>query len=439
MQAAGVTCSDCHEPHSLKLRAQGNALCAQCHPAERYDRASHTHHAPDSPAGECVSCHMPVTTFMQIDGRHDHRFRVPRPDLSVRLGVPNACTDCHADRSAEWAAGTLRTWFPEVRDRTADFADALHEAETGAPGTRGDLSRVIGDPRQPAIVRASALRALAPWLTPGTLPPVVDSLDDFDQLVRMAAVEAMAQLDPQRQAHYLGPLLDDPVLAVRIEAAAALAGAGERLLDPGPRTAFAAALEETLASLRFNADRPDATVNLGNLYRRRVDVDTAAAAYRRAIELDADFVAAYANLSDLERQRGDESTAVATLRVGLERIPDSAELQHALGLALVRAGRRSEAQALLESAARQAPETARYSHVLAVALHDWGQPGQAHEWLERSLQRHPRDRDLLTTLALYRLEAGERDAARALVQRLQELDPGSPAVRELSRYVSGER
>ena len=438
MQAAGVTCSDCHEPHSLKLRAQGNALCAQCHPAERYDRASHTHHAANGSAGECVACHMPVTTFMQVDGRHDHRFRVPRPDLSVRFGVPNACTDCHADRDAEWAATTLHTWFPEARDRTADFADALHEAQVGAPGTREDLSRVIGDPRQPAIVRASALRALAPWLTAETLPPVVASLDDPDPLVRMAAVEAMAPLDPPRQAQHLGALLDDPVLAVRIEAASALAGAGERLLDPARRIAFAAALEETLASLRFNADRPDASVNLGNLYRRRGDLDAAATAWRRAIGLDAGFVAAWVNLADLERQRGDEPAALATLRSGLERVPDSAELQHALGLALVRAGRRDEAQALLESAARQAPETARYSHVLAVALHDWGQPARAREWLERSLQRHPFDRDLLTTLALYRIEAGERDAARALVQRLRELDPASHAVRELSRYVGAE-
>src|SRR6185436_5135828 len=31
MYRAGVTCSDCHEPHSLKLRADGNALCSRCH------------------------------------------------------------------------------------------------------------------------------------------------------------------------------------------------------------------------------------------------------------------------------------------------------------------------------------------------------------------------------------------------------------------------
>jgi len=45
MHAAGVTCSDCHDPHSLKLRAPGNAVCAQCHVPAQYDVAAHTHHA----------------------------------------------------------------------------------------------------------------------------------------------------------------------------------------------------------------------------------------------------------------------------------------------------------------------------------------------------------------------------------------------------------
>jgi predicted CXXCH cytochrome family protein len=437
MQAAGVTCSDCHEPHSLKLRASGNALCAQCHPAARYDRPAHTHHARDTPAGRCVTCHMPVTTFMQIDDRHDHSFRIPRPDRSIRLGVPNACNGCHRDRNPEWAAGTLRAWFPKTPTPTPDFADALDEAVTGAPGAREDLTRVIGNSAQPAIVRASAIEALAPWLTPANLPALVDAVRDPDPLVRMAAAGALARVDPSTQARDLGALLDDPVLAVRIEAATALAGAGERLLDAKRRSAFDAALGEAVASLRFNADRPDANVNLGNLYRRRGDSDAAATAYRRASSLDPRFVAAYVNLADLQREQGAESAARSTLRSGLERVPDSAELEHALGLALVREGRRDPALALLKQAADGDPATARYSQVLAVALHDWGRPKEACERLEGSLQRHPRDRDLLTTLAIYRLEAGERKAAQPLVRRLLELDPASPAARQLAARAGG--
>lgn len=433
MQAAGVTCSDCHEPHSLKLRRPGNALCGQCHVPERYDHPDHTHHAHDSAGSMCTGCHMPVTTFMQVDDRHDHAFRIPRPDLSVEIGVPNACNQCHTGRDAEWAAANVQTWFPAGPDRARDFAQALQAATSGAPGVRADLAQIISNPAQPGIVRASAVHALASWLTPATLPNVTDALKDPDPLVRMAAVGSMAHLPDGLQARHLTALLADPVRAVRIEAATALAGAGEAYLDPGQRKAFSAALEETVAALQLNADRADANVNLGNLQLRRGNLEAATAAYRQAIRLDPAFAGAYVNLADLERARGRGSAAIEILREGLERLPGSAALQHALGLAHVRAGQRQEARKYLQGAAEAAPETAHYSYVLAVALHDWGRPDEARERLQESLQHHPFDRDLLTTLALYQLEAGDRAAARRLVARLQELDPDSAIVRQLTQ------
>ena len=105
MAEAGVTCSDCHQPHSLKLRAPGNAVCAQCHLPARFDTEAHSHHPPGSEGSQCTACHMPQVTFMEIDARHDHAFRIPRPDLSISHGVANACTDCHsAERRRDSAA-----------------------------------------------------------------------------------------------------------------------------------------------------------------------------------------------------------------------------------------------------------------------------------------------------------------------------------------------
>src|SRR5262249_43171447 len=93
MFASGVTCSDCHDPHNGKLKFAGENVCLQCHSSESYSATSHSHHkqAANSPAPTCISCHMPARTYMVIDPRHDHSFRIPRPDLSVRLGTPNAC------------------------------------------------------------------------------------------------------------------------------------------------------------------------------------------------------------------------------------------------------------------------------------------------------------------------------------------------------------
>jgi hypothetical protein len=115
MYHAGVTCSNCHEPHGLALREQGNGLCAHCHLPAKFDVAEHHHHQPGSAGALCVNCHMPSKTYMVVDDRRDHSIRVPRPDLSASTGAPDACTKCHAGKTADWAAQKIAEWFPNGR------------------------------------------------------------------------------------------------------------------------------------------------------------------------------------------------------------------------------------------------------------------------------------------------------------------------------------
>src|SRR5262249_6680361 len=96
MYHQGVTCSDCHNPHSGKLNQAGlNQTGTACHSAAKFDAVEHHHHEPYTAGGQCVNCHMPTRTYMVIDVRRDHSFRVPRPDLSLKYGTPNACNQCH--------------------------------------------------------------------------------------------------------------------------------------------------------------------------------------------------------------------------------------------------------------------------------------------------------------------------------------------------------
>ena len=438
MHAQGVSCADCHEPHSQKLRAPGNGVCAQCHGPANYDVPAHHHHAPASTGAQCAACHMPTTTYMSVDPRHDHSLRIPRPDRSATLGVPNPCTQCHAKRDARWAADTIARWFPDRKPGFQSFAEAFAAAERGEAGASQGLLDVVRDKAQPAIVRASAIDRLARDPLAPRDEGVRAALDDSDPGVRAAAVRALARLEPVSRAQTLGRMLDDRSRLVRIDAAHALAGEAER--SPGIAGAsFQRALGEYVAALRFNADRPEAQASLGNLHASRGQEEEAIAAYQKAIALDPTFVEASVNLADLHRASGRETAAEQTLRDALARNPGAAIAHHTLGLSLIRQKRRAEAVAELATANRLAPADARFAYVYAVALHDTGRLDDALATLERALARLPYDRQLLFALAVYTREKGDLARSGNAVRRLQEVAPGDPEVLALKAALDRDK
>jgi predicted CXXCH cytochrome family protein len=269
MYHAGVTCSDCHDPHSGRLRAEGNALCATCHRATVYDTPAHHHHAAGSDAARCVSCHMLARDYMGHDTRHDHSFRVPRPDQSASLGTPNACSDCHRDHPPAWAAEAIERWYGPTRQRGSSYAAALAAGRAVAANGGSALDAVVDDPAAPAIARASALELMAPYLSPDDVPRVEQALRSPDPLVRAAALGLLPAWDPSRRWQVAAPLLEDPVRSVRFAAVDALAG------SPPPseaqRAAFVRAAAEYRAAQMFNADRAESWLNLGVLDTRLGD------------------------------------------------------------------------------------------------------------------------------------------------------------------------
>ncbi|HWM90847.1 MAG TPA: tetratricopeptide repeat protein [Thermoanaerobaculia bacterium] len=343
MYHEGVTCSDCHEPHSQTLRRTGNALCTHCHSAPKLDTPEHHKHKEI----QCVDCHMPEKTYMGVDRRRDHSLRVPRPDLTVKIGSPNACNGCHSDRSAKWAAATVERWYGA---RDPHWGEAIHAGRTGQPGAEPALAAVASDPEVPAIARATALSLLR------SEPSLAIGLQDPDPLVRLGAILGTGSLEPEARLRLTSPLLIDPVRGVRIEAARILNGNNAPGLEP--------ALAEYRSAQEANADRPEAHLNLGWLDALRNDFASAEASYRNALRLDPGFAPAYVNLADLFRLQGRDAEGEALLR----QAPDEAGVHHSLGLLLVRLGRLDEALPELARAVELAPGEARYAYVYEVAL-----------------------------------------------------------------------
>lgn len=431
MHAAGVTCSDCHNPHSGKLRQTGNAVCAGCHAPERFDAPSHHHHDAGSTGALCISCHMPTTTYMGVDARHDHSIRIPRPDRTVILATPNACNRCHSDKTAAWAKDAIKSWYPTPKQGAQDFAEAFDRGDLGAPGAQVSLQSIAEASTASAISRASAITRLRRYPSPKVLEIAARSLKIDDPPIRCAAISVIADADPATRKTLLVPLLRDETRLVRMDAARALAGEAERELSPDDAKALQQALTEYVEAQLFNAERPESSANLGALYRDQGKMTAARAAFEKAIKLDSKFFAAAISLADLMRSEGNESEAEAILQQALIANPDSGPVEHAIGLSLIRQKRTAEAIASLAKAAVSSPDDSRFSYVLAIAHHDTGNLTEAIATLKSALVRHPYDRDTLWALASYEIETKDYSTARQRAELLNELEPGRADVVQL--------
>jgi predicted CXXCH cytochrome family protein len=298
MYSMGVTCADCHDPHTQKLRRPGNQVCLQCHRAAKYDTVAHHHHPAASAGARCVSCHLPDTTYMQIDRRHDHSIRIPRPDLSVTLAVPNACNRCHTDRDARWASAQVTGWYPVRNPGFQRFAQAFAADDRGDPAATDSLGVVASDATEPWIVRASALARLAARPGAAALQAAQRWTDDSNSVVRFYALSLLEGTGGDQRLSLATPLLRDSRRSIREEAAwllAPLAGS----LDATARRAFDAAAAEFVASQRYNADRAPSRLRLVSFYAQLGRLDSAAAEFNAAARLDSaaarEFARALAN------------------------------------------------------------------------------------------------------------------------------------------------
>ncbi len=383
MHEQGVTCSDCHDPHSLKLHAPGPQVCLQCHAAASFATKEHQLHETDSAGANCVECHMPSTNYMQIDARHDHSFRIPRPWLSETYGTPDACQNCHTNKTSAWATGILSSVGKGPDATTPHWSETFAAAldSSGIPRPEAIL-QISMDEDTPAIIKATAFSNGLFTLDPNALELLEEQLNSDDSMLRWGATRGLNYADPASQLRLAPPLLTDPVRAVRIEALPIVLSLGNDTLSNAIRQQRKRVVEEYIAVQMANPERVESHVNLGNLYRELQRFGKAEDAYKTGLRINPDFVPAYINLSDLYRLQQRETYAQNLLLQGIDRLPQQPMLQQMLGLSLVRQGQVSAALPYFKNAAEMAKQEVRYAITFALALEATGQPQAAIAYLD---------------------------------------------------------
>jgi predicted CXXCH cytochrome family protein len=436
MRAAGVRCIDCHEPHSGKIRMPGNNLCLICHaapapPAPKIDPLAHSHHRAGERGDNCVDCHMPQTVYMQRHARHDHGFTIPDPLLTKQLGIPNACTGCHADQSLDWSLQAVEKWYGARMQRPSRVrAQIMARARSGSSASPEELTGLLHTETN-AFWRAVSANLLRRWANE---PPVTSALlagiSDPDPLVRLMslrALEPMAQSANKPVEEGLRRGLDDRVRSVRIEAAWALHAS----IDTNSPAGL-----DLLNYLRYNADQPSGVLQQGVFNLDREDLNAAMSCFRRAISWDPNSAPLHHALAVGLSLQGRTTEAVEALQNGCRLAPQDGEYRFKLGLALNEAGKLEEACAALETAVKLDPHLSQAWYNLGLALNTAGKTDQALESLVRaeSIDRSSPQIPYARAIILARL--GNVAAARTAAGRALELEPGYTQAAELLKTLA---
>ncbi|MFT5209080.1 MAG: Tfp pilus assembly protein PilF/formate-dependent nitrite reductase cytochrome c552 subunit [Flavobacterium sp.] len=438
-----VSCIDCHEPHSVRLKASGNALCISCHIKDQYDTPGHHHHQANvggelldlerSEGNQCVDCHMPGRIYMGNDFRRDHSLRVPRPDLSVKYNTPNACSSCHQEEGAQWAANKIENWFG--KHRAPHFSETLAFSEAQPESAIEPLLNLLEDETQPAIARATAAYILSPlnYLS-GVRDAMNEALTNKAPLIRSQAAGAFFELPLEEKLQPLSALLQDPVRAVRITAARGLVEVRRSQIPKALRIAFDLAKTEYHNSLAINADFASGRVQIALDYQKKGQLALAEKAYLSALEIDKHFNVARINLAQLYYLQQRLVEADKLYRTIIEQEPAATSAHYALGLLKAEQGEYEAAATFLEAAGNSGNHP-RAWYNLAVLRHQQGKIQMAEQAYLKALAFSPFNPDFLNGLLILYIQQQQWQKANYLIKNRLEKRPGDNFLLRLKSTV----
>ncbi|QOL25097.1 ammonia-forming cytochrome c nitrite reductase subunit c552 [Thalassotalea sp. LPB0316] len=438
MYQEGVTCINCHDPHTTKLKMPGNVTCTQCHSAPKYDTPKHHQHPVESEGAQCVNCHMPATRYMGVDDRRDHSFKVPRPDLSLTLDTPNACQNCHSDVSNREHAKQLEQWFPVSQYRSkSTFAHAFDQADKGSFAATPELVNIANDSQYTAQVRASAIsRIQGARNNQELITFLAKQMESDDPIVVIEAIRATNQLSMINRALKVIPMLDHPVRSVRMTAGRALAA---NLADPTfqgeRREKLQAAVDEYIEGQLYQADRGSSQTNLGQIYMLMREYDKAEAALRQSIRVEDIFMPAYIYLADLYRQQQNEAAAEQVLLDAIKVNPKASDIYYQLALVKVRQQDKAKAVGYFDLAIEHNDQNPRAYYTRGVLHQENGDTEKAKLDYAMAYKLQPQSPDYLYTLTVALIELKEYDSALFHAQKLGQLMPNNQQVQQLIQHI----
>jgi len=429
MYAKGVMCSNCHNPHSTKLKLMGNQTCIQCHAPKKYDVPAHTFHPVGTKSSECISCHMPGKLYMGNDLRHDHSFRVPRPDLSLKYGTPNACSNCHKDKSEKVLAEAVKKWYGPVRKY--HFADDL------IPGSRIDaksekhLQKLIDNKFVPKIIKATATFYLGNIQTQSSLKTLLLRLGSKDAQIRYRALRSLASFSPNYWLDAVGPLLSDKVRAVRIAAADLYISIPSAQVPSIYVKALSSAQKELEKSLIYQADFAIGNVMLADYYTKLKDYANAEKYYVRGLTKDSKMNYALLNLSTVYNAQGKNDLALQALEKAKKNDPNNERVYYNMALLYNEMNNKPAAEQSFAKAVALKSANPKVYYNYGLILNESKKFKEAITVLNKGIASNPSAAELYYALTFVYIQSNNLVSAQKTATKLKQLDPRNPNYQQM--------
>ena len=419
MYANKVKCSDCHDMHSMKLKFDGNTLCAQCHVKTTYDTKKHHFHKENTDASQCINCHMTGKNYMGNDFRRDHSFRVPRPDQSAKYDTPNACNGCHADKSNEWAASYIKKWYGSKRRDHFSDGMILSSQQNLSQNQRNDLDKYINNLQYPAIARATAISNLN-YTTNEQLGALLISLQDSSALVRYHALMKFRVLPMQDRMSIVLKHVNDTTKLVRIGAAQLAIGFDENNLNDIEKASLIKSRNELETMMYGNADFSTGRMQLGDYFLQNNDINTAIKHYKMALQKDSLLFPVYSNLATAYSMNKDNRKAMKIMETWMKLEPTSGRPYYLRALLNFELKENDKAVADLRKALKINPNDTRSMYNLATYYYQGGKDlKQSEKFIKSALKIDPENQDYKYLLALTYRDQGKFKSEQKIMKELR--------------------
>ena len=425
-----ISCKDCHNVHSLRLKKTGNALCLSCH-LPKYDTQEHHLHKLNTEASQCINCHMPGKYYMGNDFRRDHSFRVPRPDQSLTYGTPNVCTTCHQGKDAKWASDVIVANYGKLRiDHFSDYLLA------GSQGDNDAYKTLFSQKKYPEIARATALSQYSnEALSDVQLRDHLRFLKDSSALVRNEAIKSFEKSPNKEYSKYIEPLLKDSVRLNRISAARYFNTVKSLVTEGEP---FKAAQKEYLDALDMVSDFAGGQHQIALYHLANENTDLAIKAYKKSIGIDNYYNQSRMNLALLYYQRGNlEETEKLYLKV-IEQEPNFSYAYYMLGLVYNEMGKSDGAKKYLLEASNKDPNNINAIYNYSLLLQKEGAFAESIKFLNNAIKRFPDNERLLYAKLSALLNTRQLGESYMICSKLIEIAPENQEYRQIMNMLNNK-